>query len=280
MGGSVFAFAGGKGGVGKTTTTANVAIALAEQGYEVVAVDADIGMTNLGEFVGVSSERGVHHVLAGEGGVEEVLVSGPAGVRVVPGGEGLTAAVGADPANLREVVEPLRHAADVVLLDTGAGISHQNMVAYGLADAVALVTTADDLAANDAAKSGEIAGFVDSPVVGTVAMRVRPDADLEGLEQGFDGHVVAAVPEYEDEEADEPRVLSAPDSPAAAEYDRLAGTIADCHEGDDLETAASDASADVSVPEAPSATDGGTEGPAAAAANADAGLLDRLPFLG
>ncbi|MHB9287299.1 MinD/ParA family protein [Halobacteriales archaeon Cl-PHB] len=279
MGGSVFAFAGGKGGVGKTTTTANVAVALARQGYEVVAVDADIGMTNLGEFVGVSEERGVHHVLAGEGGVEDVLVGGPAGVRVVPGGDDVAAAAAARPENLREVVEPLRHAADVVLLDTGAGISHQNMVAYGLADAVALVTTADDLAANDAAKSGEIAGFVDSPVIGTVATRVRPDADLDRLEAGFDGHVVAAVPEYEATEAPEPRVVEAPGTPGAAEYHRLAETLAACHERDDYEQVASEASAAVSAPEAPTAADAGPEGSVEAGPDGD-GLLAHFPFLG
>lgn len=249
MGGSVFAFAGGKGGVGKTTVTANVAVALAEMGFDVAAVDADLGMTNLGACLGVTAETGIHAVLAGETDVAEVVVPGPAGVAVVPGREDLAAAADADPANLRAVVEPLAERADVVLLDTGAGLSHQNLVAYGLSDAVALVTTADDVALGDTGKTGELADRVDAPVVGTVVTRVDPGTDLEWLGERLDRDVVAAVPRYESEAAPEPRVLEAPESPAAAEYERLATTLAVAHQTEDLDTAAREASAAVTVPE-------------------------------
>lgn len=266
----MYAFGGGKGGVGKTTVTANVAVALAEKGYDVVAVDVDLGLTNLGELLGVEASPGVHEILAGTAAVEEVVVEGPAGVGIVPGSDHMGAMAEADPANLRAAIDPLRETADVVLLDTGAGLSHQNLVAYGLADALALVATPDRLAVGDAGKAGELADRVDCPVLGTVLTRVDADADVEGISARLETDVVAAVPEYEDGDAPEPRVLTVPDSPAAAEYRGLATMLAVAHQTGDLRDAASAASQAVTLPAAPSeAQDDGSEPP---------GVVDR--FLG
>lgn len=260
MGGSVYAFAGGKGGVGKTTTTANVAIALAEKGFEVAAVDADVGMTNLGEVLGVSAaDGGIHDVLSGRAPVEDVVVEGPAGIGVVPGEDRIEGNGEADPSKLRTVVDPLREHVDVVLLDTGAGISHQNIIAYGLSDALSLVTTADRVAVGDADKTADLADRVDCPIVGTVVTRVDAGTDLTSLSERLDGDVVAAIPEYERPEAPEPRVVEAPNSPEAAEYRRLATTTAVCYQTGDLREAAREASDALELPEDEDADDSDDE---------------------
>ncbi len=251
MGASVYAFAGGKGGVGKTTTTANVAVALSGEGYDVAVVDADLGLTNLGSVLGVEREQGIHEVLAGDAGLGDVRVDGPAGVHVIPGGRSMQATTDADPAKLRTAVDPLREAVDVVLLDTGAGLSHQNLVAYGLSDAIVLVTTADHVSLGDADKTGDLADRVEAPVVGTVVTRVDGETEIAHMPETLGCDVVAAIPEYEDETAPEPRVLEAPDSPAAEEYRRLATTIAVCHQTGDFDDAASEATEALTLPEAP-----------------------------
>jgi septum site-determining protein MinD len=273
MGASVYAFAGGKGGVGKTTTTANVAVALSEKGVDVAVVDADLGLTNLGELLGVESEAGIHDVLAGQASVDEVKMGGPSGVHVVPGGDSMQVTSDADPANLRTAIDPLRDAVDVVLLDTGAGISHQNLLAYGLSDAICLVTTADAVAVGDADKTGDLADRVDAPIVGTVVTRVDADTDVGDLPEALGCDLVAAIPEYADEDAPEPRVLDAPDSPAAAEYRRLATTLSVCHQTGDVADAASEASAALTLPEAPEPEESAEQPPGVIAR-----LLGRVPL--
>lgn len=228
MAGSLYAFAGGKGGVGKTTTTANVGLALATE-FDVAVVDADVGLTNLGALLDHEPVRGVHHVLAGEAAVEDVVVEGPGGLDVVPGEEGLLASGRADPANLRRVVDPLRERYDVVLLDTGAGVNHQNFVAYGLADYVAVVTTPKDVSVTDAAKTVEMVEHVDGTVLGVVV--VRADEETAGdVGERLGEDVLGAIPEYEADEPPEPRLEHAPASPASQAFRRLAAPFAVCHE--------------------------------------------------
>src|SRR6056297_213392 len=112
MSNNVYAIAGGKGGVGKTTVVANVGTVLQQQGYDVAAIDADLAMTNLGELLDIEAETGIHHVLAGKADVESVLVDGPAGMDSHPGTAGLEEVGNADPANLKEVINPLRKSHD------------------------------------------------------------------------------------------------------------------------------------------------------------------------
>ena len=108
--GQVYAIAGGKGGVGKTTTTANLAAAFAAAGYDAIAVDADLAMANLGPMMGVDPGAGptIHDVLAGEAALEDAIRTTDHGVDVVPGDRSLDGFAAADPAGLRGVVDALR----------------------------------------------------------------------------------------------------------------------------------------------------------------------------
>lgn len=243
MGGSVYAFAGGKGGVGKTTTTANVGLAL-QRDFDVAVVDADVGLTNLGALFDREPARGVHHVLAGEADVEDVLVEGPNGLGIVPGESDMLASGRADPANLSDVVDPLRTRFDLVLLDTGAGVNHQNFVAYGLADAIALVTTPDEVAVADTAKTVELVERVDGTVLGVVVTRADADSAVGAVGDRLDTDVLAAVPPYEDPDAAEPRLAHDLDCPASAEFERLSTALAVCHKTGSVRDAAEAVSRD------------------------------------
>ena len=216
----MYAVAGGKGGVGKTTTSLNLAAAFAATGAQSVVVDADLGMTNLGELLETDHDHSVHDVLAGEASVDEALVE-RAGVDVLAGDRSIDAYDRADPANLRGVFDHLRETHDIVIADTGAGLSHASLVPYGLADGVVLVTTGDAVAAADTAKTAEMVRHVDGTVLGTVVTRVDDAADAVATAEDVGERLLGSVPDAPEIAGDEPLVRTAPDSDAADAYERL-----------------------------------------------------------
>jgi septum site-determining protein MinD len=150
---------------------------LSDAGYDVVLVDADLGMANLADVLGETAESGIHAVLAEEAAVD-VILENEDGPDVVPGGETIDRFQAADPSNLTRVLAPLEAAYDLVLVDTGAGPCHETLVAAGLAHGAVLVTTPQDAAVADVAKTAEFVDHADAEIIGAVVTRARADTDL------------------------------------------------------------------------------------------------------
>ena len=227
MAGYVCAVASGKGGVGKTTAAANVATTLEEEGYDVVVADADLGMANLATTLNVESDVSIHEVLAGDATVSDALTDAEHGVAVIPGDRTLEAFADADPAGLKTVIRTLRNAYDVVIVDTGAGLSHETTVPLGLADGVVLVTTPDDVAVGDTVKTAELADRVGGDVLGVVVNRARTGADAEGIAERVGVPLLAVVPDDAPATETEPLVLAASDSPAADAFRAVTDLLVD-----------------------------------------------------
>jgi len=127
---TVYAVASAKGGVGKTTTTAAVATLLAGSGADVVAIDADIGMANLADALGIDpSGTTIHDVLAGDASPTDAVHAGPAGLRVIPGETDLDAYAAADPSRLSDVVEAFGDA-DIVAIVVNQGSGNADLDSY------------------------------------------------------------------------------------------------------------------------------------------------------
>jgi septum site-determining protein MinD len=218
MAGYVCTVAGGNGGVGKTTTAINVAAALAADGYDVAVVDADLGMPNVSEMLGVDHERSLHDILAGRTTVSETLTDAPGGMTIIPGEPALEAYAEADPQKLRTVIRTLRRAYDVVLVDTAAGLRQENTVPLELADGVLLLTTPDYVSLTDTTKTGQLATRVDSDIIGALIVRVTEETDIADSGDAFDFPVLGGIPANLDVAGDEPLVEMAPDSDAAQAY--------------------------------------------------------------
>lgn len=225
MSGRAYAIAGGKGGVGKTTTVANLATALSAAGYEVVGVDVDLGMANLGPVLGIDPEDDatIHDVLAGETGVSAATYQTDRGFSVIPGTQGLDKYAAADPSRLKYAVGPLKEEYDVVLLDTSAGLSHEVMVPLGLADSTVLVTTPDVVAIRDAAKTGELTTRVGGTVEGVLVNRARDDEETQELIDELGDEVLAPIPE--DSAITMTHVIARSASPAAKAFSDLAASL-------------------------------------------------------
>lgn len=122
----VIGIASGKGGVGKTTVTINLAIALAQRGRRVMLFDADLGMANAQIALGVQAPFNIGHVLRGEKSLEEVIVTTRHGVRLVPGASGLRDLAALDLTQIAELVhafDQLQEPLDYLLVDVAAGIT-------------------------------------------------------------------------------------------------------------------------------------------------------------
>ncbi len=121
----VIAITSGKGGVGKTNVTSNLAIALAKNGNRVCIFDADTSLANINVVMGLSVEYTVEHLLAGERTVDEILVEGPEGVMIIPAASGIAECANLDQeqrGRLIAALESLEDRFDYILIDTAAGI--------------------------------------------------------------------------------------------------------------------------------------------------------------
>jgi flagellar biosynthesis protein FlhG len=123
----VLAVASGKGGVGKTNVSINLGCCLSSLGRTVALMDADMGLANVDVLLGIQPKYNLSHVLSGERSLEEVIVEGPAGLRVVPGSSGIQRMAELSPAEQGGVIRAfgaIGEDIDVLIVDTAAGISN------------------------------------------------------------------------------------------------------------------------------------------------------------
>ncbi|HWP19281.1 MAG TPA: MinD/ParA family protein [Burkholderiaceae bacterium] len=149
----VVAVTSGKGGVGKTFVSANLAAALAKRGHRVLVLDADLGLANLDVVLNLYPKITLHDVFTGAASLEEAVISAPGGFSVVLAGSGLVEYSRLTPEvreNFHAVVATLVPRYDYVLLDTGAGISDVVLYTVSLADDVLVVATPEPTSLTDA----------------------------------------------------------------------------------------------------------------------------------
>jgi flagellar biosynthesis protein FlhG len=149
----VVVVAGGKGGVGKSNFSLNFSLALQERGRRVLLVDCDTGLGNLDVLLGLCPSRHLGHVLQGACALQEAMVPGPLGLRLLPAASGLQASgrgTGAEVQRLVAVLGEIAASCDLCVLDAGAGLGPQVRALLRRAGEILLVTTPEPPALADA----------------------------------------------------------------------------------------------------------------------------------
>jgi flagellar biosynthesis protein FlhG len=149
----VLAVTSGKGGVGKSTVSINLAIALAGRGQRVTLLDADLGLANVDVLLGLTPARTLQHVIAGECGLDEVLLDGPAGIRVIPASSGVSHMAELslhERAGLIRAFDELDVGIDWLVVDTAAGIAANSLHFCEAAQEVLVVVCDDPASITDA----------------------------------------------------------------------------------------------------------------------------------
>lgn len=131
----VISVTSGKGGVGKTNIVGNLAVAFSRLGKKVLVLDGDLGLANIDIIFGLSPAHNIKHVVNGEKNLSDVIVTGPEGIQIIPAGSGVQDLVHltqGQKLNLLNEFDALEEQFDVLLIDTGAGIS-SNVLYFSLA---------------------------------------------------------------------------------------------------------------------------------------------------
>ena len=147
------AVASGKGGVGKSSITASIAIAMRELGKNIVLVDADLGLSNITVLLNRRARYTIQDLLKGEVSLRDVLIDGPHGIKILPAGAGvqdLTRLGEVQQLKLLDAFDTYDGDIDMMLIDNAAGISENVTFFCSAAQDVIIVTTPEPTAWADA----------------------------------------------------------------------------------------------------------------------------------
>jgi flagellar biosynthesis protein FlhG len=142
----VVAITGGKGGVGKTVLAVNLGAALARRRLATMLLDADLGLANVDVLLGLNARHNLEHVVSGECSLDDVIVTAPSGLRVVPASSGNSAMAAlnrAQHAGLVHAFSQLLEPVDVLLIDTAAGLG-DGVVTFSAAAQRVVVVVCDE----------------------------------------------------------------------------------------------------------------------------------------
>jgi len=149
----VMAVTSGKGGVGKTMLTANLAVLAAKRGKRVLVIDADLGLANVEIVFGVKPKRHVGDLLDPQVAAEDVLIEVRPGIHILPAASGiqqLTQLGEDEKLRLIAVLDGMAERFDLVLIDSGAGIGDNVLFFVGVAQEIVLVVTPEPTSLVDA----------------------------------------------------------------------------------------------------------------------------------
>ncbi len=239
----VISITSGKGGVGKSTIVTNLAVTFALKGKKVAIFDADLGLANVHILMGLKPRFNLSHLIQDGFALEDILIEGPLGIKVISGGQGVRELANLDDEQRRILLRQIDHLeknVDILLVDTGAGISENVLRFATFADEVITVATPNIASAADAFSIIKIMLEVEpNSKIGLVANDVENMYDAKNVfnrlntaavkhlnySLGDLGYIVKDEKIIAANQIRKPLMLSYPQSPAATCIKRIAETI-------------------------------------------------------
>lgn len=237
---AVWSITSGKGGVGKTTLSLNLGIALAKQGLQVLLMDADLGLANVDILLGLSPEHTVQDLISGEASALDVVLEGPEGLSILPAASGMAehdAWQIEDRHRLAEELGRLERGYDLILIDTGAGISSKVTDFVLASDRMFVVAIPEPTSIADAYAMVKVCHQSGAgPQKGLIVNRARSPREAFALHQKFDqiverflgmhidraGYVLEDIAVEQASRSQNPVFMSHPNSAAAKCIEQLA----------------------------------------------------------
>lgn len=142
----------GKGGVGKTNVSINLALAYAQLGKKVIVMDADLGLANVNVVLGIIPKYNLYHLIRKQKSMRDIIMDTNYGIQIVAGASGFAKIANLSEDERKNFVEELSELsfADIIIIDTSAGVSNNVLSFVAAADDVLIVTTPEPTAITDA----------------------------------------------------------------------------------------------------------------------------------
>jgi len=148
----VIAVSSGKGGVGKTNMSINIAIAYAQLGKKVLVMDADLGLANVNVAMGIIPKYNLYHLIRQKKKMKDIIIDTDFGIQIVAGASGFSKIANLSDSERDHFIEEISNmdAVDVIIIDTSAGVSTNVLDFIAAADDAVIVTTPEPTAITDA----------------------------------------------------------------------------------------------------------------------------------
>lgn len=222
-----------KGGVGKTTTSINLASALSSFGRNVVVVDGNYTKPNIGVMLGITKVNvTLHHTLRGEEHIKEAVYVHPSGLQVIPGSILYDDLHNKMTRKLEDVLTSIRNQVELAIIDCGPGFSSETSEVLDILDGVLLITTPDLASITDVLKTKKFCEQHGVEVMGVIVSHNRtgehiiPLSDIEAV---LDSPVVGDIPYDESIHISQhkkyPVLQTHPTSASSIAYKKLAANL-------------------------------------------------------